>query len=126
MSEKLTTWRRLDEDLLGPTATLRLLTIGGSTGNTSQWWGQGRWTAICRAIVEDAVAGGIALPAPYGQLGPERFVVDLAEPDQLGDDVLEWLIDMPAAGADGPRGLRFHAACEPISRMVEPVDWNLG
>lgn len=52
----------------------------------------------------------------------ERFVIDLAEPHRLGDDVLEWLIDMPAAGADGPRGLRFHAAGKPISRVVEPVD----
>ncbi|MFJ8963303.1 winged helix-turn-helix transcriptional regulator [Lentzea sp. NPDC102401] len=126
VSEKLTTWRRLDEDLLGPTATLRLLTIGGSTNYTWHWWGRGCWTAICRAIVGDAVTGGIALPVPYDQLGPERFVIDLAEPDQLGDDALEWLIDMPTAGADGPRGLRFHAASKPISRMVEPVNWNLG
>lgn len=125
VSEKLTTWRRLDEDLLGPVAAARLLTIGGSTSYTWQWWGQGRWTAICRAIVEDAVVGGVALPKPYDELGSERFVADLTEPDQIGDEALEWLIDMPAAGVDGPRGLRFHDASKPISRTVEPVNWNL-
>ncbi|MCP3802662.1 MarR family transcriptional regulator [Allokutzneria sp. A3M-2-11 16] len=125
VSEKLTTWRRLDEDLLGPAATLRLLTIGGSTSYTWTWWGQGRWAAVCRAIVEDAVAGGIILPAPYDGLGSERFIADLAEPDQLDDEALEWLIDMPAADVDGPRGLRFHDASKPISRIVEPVDWDL-
>ncbi|MDX8035870.1 winged helix-turn-helix domain-containing protein [Lentzea sp. BCCO 10_0856] len=123
VSEKLMTWRRLDEDLLGPAATSRLLTIGGSTSYTWQWWGQGRWTAICRAIVEEAVAGGIALPKPYDGLDLERLVADLAEPDQLDDEALEWLIDMPAAGVDGPRGLRFHHASKPISRIVEPVNW---
>ena len=70
---------------------------------------------LCQTIIEDAIAGGITLPAPYDQLGPARFLVDLAEPDQLGDDALEWLIDLPAAGVDVPRGLRFHTASKPIS-----------
>jgi hypothetical protein len=68
--ERLEQWRRLDEEILGPHATLRLLTIGGSTGHTRHWWGQGRWTAICRAVIADAVEAGIALPAPYDDLGP--------------------------------------------------------
>lgn len=125
VSERLEQWRQLDEDVLGPEATLRLLTVGGSTSYTRHWWGQGRWSAIGRAIVEDAVEGGIALPSPYAELDVERFVSDLAEPDQLGDEVLEWLIDMPAGGVDGPHGLRFHEASRPIPRVVQPADWDL-
>ncbi|WP_143261501.1 winged helix-turn-helix domain-containing protein [Allokutzneria sp. NRRL B-24872] len=125
VSRELTTWRRLDEDLLGPVATLRLLTIGGATSYTWQWWGQGRWTAVCRAIVDDAIAGGITLPTPYDGLGSERFIADLAEPDQLGDDALKWLIDMPTSNVDGICGLRFHDATKPIPRVVEPIEWDL-
>ncbi|TDD36770.1 hypothetical protein [Saccharopolyspora elongata] len=125
VSEELQKWQHLDENVLGPDATLRLLTIGGSTSYTWNWWGQGRWSAICRAIVEDAVAGGIALPSPYDSTGAERLIADLAKPDQLGDEVLRWLIDMPAADPEGPRGLRFHEATRPPVRVVEPVDWDL-
>lgn len=116
---QLRTWQRLDEDLLGPEATLRLLTIAGSTSYTRHWWGQGRWGAICRQIVSDAVRAGIPLPAPYDAQGPEELVKGLADPDKLSDEVLGWLIDMPDAATrtDGPRGLRFNdAATAPIVR----------
>ncbi|WP_141921291.1 hypothetical protein [Halopolyspora algeriensis] len=125
VGEQLEQWRLLDENVLGPEVTLRLLTIGGSTSYTQNWWGQGRWPAICRAIVEDAVEGGIALPAPYDTAGVERFIADLEEPDQLDDDVLHWLIDMPASGVEGPRGLRSHKASQPVMRVVEPISWDL-
>jgi hypothetical protein len=69
-------WRRFDEDLLSPDAMLRLLTVAGSTSYTRHWWGQGRWTAICKAIVTDATAAGIALPAPYDATGTEAFLSD--------------------------------------------------
>lgn len=118
VGQRLGEWRGIDEDLIGPQAALRLLTIGGSTSYTDHWWGQGRWQAICRAVVEEAVAGGIGLPAPYDELGANRFIEDLAEPDKLPDEVLNWLIDMPDGGSTGPRGLRFHEASRPIVRVV--------
>lgn len=64
VSGRLVEWRRLDEDVLGPEATLRLLTIGGSTSYTRHWWGQGRWPARCRTVVEDAVDGTSPCPHP--------------------------------------------------------------
>jgi hypothetical protein len=116
-------WRRFDEDLLSSDAMLRLLTVAGSTSYTRHWWGQGRWTAICKAIVNDATAAGIILPAPYDATGAGAFLQDLEEPDAIGDDALAWLIDIPGAGPDGPRGLRSHSATHPIIREFELYDF---
>lgn len=109
-------WRRFEEDLLGPDAMLRLLTVAGSTSSTRHWWGQGRWAAICKAIVTDAAAAGVALPAPYDAAGAEAFLRDLQEPGAISDKALAWLIDIPTTDPDGPRGLRSHSATKPIVR----------
>ena len=109
-------WRRLDEDLIGPDATIRLLTIAGSTSYTRHWWGQGRWPAICRAIVTDAINSGVGLPPPYGTKGIDALLSDLQEPDSLSDDALAWMIDIPGTDIDGPRGLRSHPSTRPIAR----------
>lgn len=113
-------WRRFDEDLIGPDATIRLLTIAGSTSYTRHWWGQGRWPAICRAIVTDAMSAGVALPPPYEAKGIDALLSDLQEPDSLSDDVLAWLIDVPGTDIDGPLGLRSHPSTRPITREFTP------
>jgi hypothetical protein len=109
-------WRHFDEDLIGPDATIRLLAIAGSTSYTRHWWGQGRWPAICRAIVTDAINAGVALPPPYETKGVDALLSDLREPDSVSDDVLAWMIDIPGADIDGPLGLRFHPSTRPITR----------
>jgi hypothetical protein len=98
---------------------LRLLTVAGSTSYTRQWWGQGRWAAICKAIITDAVAAGAVLPEPYDATGTEAFLRDLQEPDAISDEALAWLIDIPSVGPDGPRGLRSHSATKPVTREFE-------
>lgn len=65
------------------------------------------------------------LPEPYHELGPDRTVFDLAAPDLLDDVVLEWLIDMLAGEMDGPWGLRFHDATQPVVRTLHPLDQQL-
>ena len=110
-------WHRFDEDLIGPDATFRLLTIAGSTSYTRHWWGQGRWPAICRAIVTDATNAGVTLPAPYDKKSVEAFLGDLQEPDSLSDNGLAWIIEIPSAGTDGPQGLRSHPSTRPIARQ---------
>jgi hypothetical protein len=40
------------------------------------------------------------LPAPYDTRNPEDLIADLADPDRVSDDVLDWLIDMPEAGSE--------------------------
>jgi len=109
-------WRHFDEDLIGPDATIRLLTIAGSTSYTRHWWGQGRWPAICRAIVTDAVSAGAALPPPYETKGIDALLSDLQEPDSLTDNVLAWMIDIPGADIDGLLGLRCHPSTRPVTR----------
>jgi len=109
-------WRRFDEDLIGPVAVLRLLTVAGSTSYTRHWWGQGRWAAICREIISDATQAGIALPPPYDAMGAEALLRDLIEPDTLSDDVLAWMIDIPGTGENGPWGLRGHESTRPVTR----------
>jgi hypothetical protein len=108
-------WRRFDEDLIGAEAMLRLLTVAGSTSYTRHWWGQGRWAAICRTIISDATRAAIPLPAPYDTKGAEALLRDLTDPDVLSDDALAWMIDIPGAGYNGPRGLRSHESTRPIT-----------
>jgi len=93
--EQVQAWRRLDEEVLGPQATMRLLTVGGATDYSRHWWGQGRWAEICRRIVLDAKELGVALPAPFDQAGAEAFIEATKDPDNLSDDALSWLIDVP-------------------------------
>ena len=116
VASQVAEWKRLDEEVIGPEATLRLLTVGGSTSYTRQWWGQPRWPAMCRRIVEDAVAAGLTLPAPYDTRdGGDALVEDLRDPDRVSDDVLAWLID-PPGGVDG---LRNHLeATAPVERRL--------
>jgi hypothetical protein len=119
VTEQIHTWQRLDEDLLGPEATLRLLTIAGSTSYTRHWWGQGRWPAICRRIVTDAVTVGVDLPPPYDTRGADQLIANLADPDHVSDNVLDWLIDIPDGDTPGPRGLRLHTdAAKPVYRTI--------
>jgi hypothetical protein len=119
--EQVRFWRRLDRQLFGPETVLRLLTIAGSTGYTWTWWGQGRWRAICERIVRDAITHGLALPPPYDRRGPGALVSALATaPDRESDEVLEWFIDLPQGGAEGPYGLRHHEVTQPVVRTHEP------
>ncbi|WP_327167154.1 hypothetical protein [Streptomyces subrutilus] len=120
VTAELHRWRDTDHELLGPYTTLILMTIAGSTSYTDSWWGQGRWHSICRHIVVDAVAAGLSLPAPYDQRGVEPFLADLDDPDFLTDDALDWIIDLPQAGIDGPRGLRFTTITRPLHRQWDP------
>lgn len=117
--EAVRKWRRFEEEFLSPDAMLRLLTVAGSTSYTRHWWGQGRWSAICKAIVADATAAGIPLPAPYDATGAEAFLRDLKQPDEISDEALAWLVDIPGAGQDGPKGLRYHDVTDPLIREFE-------
>ncbi|MET8276246.1 hypothetical protein [Streptomyces sp. NPDC005096] len=120
VTAELKRWHHLDRDVLGPDTTMILMSIGGSTGYTDSWWGQGRWNHICRRIIEDATQAGITLPQPYNFRGAEALIADLADPDLVSDNVWDWLIDMPEAGSDGPRGLRFHHITRTPQRCWDP------
>ncbi len=120
VTAELRRWRHIDQNLLGPQSTLILMTIGGSTGYTDSWWGQGNWHAMCRHAIDNAVHAGLSLPAPYDLRGTKSLLDDLDEPDLLADNVLDWIIDLPEAGIDGPRGLRFNALDRPAKSCWDP------
>lgn len=84
--ERLREWRRLDDELLGPEATLRLLTLAGSTELTEHWWGRGSWWATIRRVV------GAAADLPPGYAAPEPLIEALADPDGVSDEVLGWYL----------------------------------
>ncbi|MGW9027906.1 hypothetical protein ACWGQ5_27835 [Streptomyces sp. NPDC055722] len=125
VTAELKRWRQVDHDLLGPETTLILMSIGGSTSYTDSWWGQGRWRSICQRIVADATSAGLALPQPYDFRGADALIADLDQPDLVADTVLDWLIDLPDAGLDGPRGLRFNSVTRPPQRCWDPY-WLTG
>ncbi|MET9674637.1 hypothetical protein ABZY68_16295 [Streptomyces sp. NPDC006482] len=120
---ELDRWRRLDHERLGAQTTLILMTIGGSTGYTDSWWGQGRWHSICRHILDEAIAAGLTLPAPYDRNGPEAFLADLHTPDRLSDAALDWIIDLRGAAFEGPRGLRMNRITRPPRHCWDPF-WH--
>jgi hypothetical protein len=120
VTAQLDRWRRLDHEVLGPETTLILMSIGGSTGYTDSWWGHGRWRSMCRRVIDDATATGLALPAPYDRRGPDVLLSDLDAPDQVPDTVLDWLIDLPEADHDGPRGLRMNGVTRPPQHCWDP------
>jgi hypothetical protein len=119
---RLDAWKHRDERVLGTQATMRIFTIAGSTSYTRNWSGQGRWHAICRAVINDAAQVGIDLPGPYDELGADALLADAGEPSRLPDKVLNWLIDMPAADLSGPRGTRMHDATLPLIRVIAPLN----
>ncbi|MET9720275.1 hypothetical protein ABZZ46_33400 [Streptomyces rochei] len=120
VTAELDRWRRLDHEVLGPETTLILMSIGGSTSYTDSWWGQGRWRAMCRRVIDTATAAGLVLPAPYDQRSPDILLADLDAPDQVPDTVLDWLIDLPEADHDGPRGLRMNDVTRPPQHCWDP------
>jgi hypothetical protein len=120
VTAELDRWRHHDHEVLGPETTLMLMSIGGSTSYTDTWWGQGRWPSMCRRVIDDAMAAGLALPQPYDQRGPDALLADLDAPDEVPAPVLDWLIDLPGAGIHGPRGLRMHHASRPPQRCWDP------
>jgi hypothetical protein len=87
---------------------MRILSVGGATDYSHHWWGQGRWGAICKQIILDAQAAGVALPAPFDQTGSDEFIAAARDPGRLDDKALNWLIDPPASASGRARGLRFH------------------
>ncbi|WP_405419437.1 hypothetical protein [Streptomyces erythrochromogenes] len=120
VTAELRRWRHMDHTLLGLRTTLILMTIAGSTGYTDSWWGQARWPAMCHHVVDHAVRAGLDLPAPYDLRGVDSLLADLADPDLLPDDVLDWVIGLPQASIDGPRGLRFNPITRPPQRCWDP------
>ncbi|MEV0688987.1 hypothetical protein [Streptomyces sp. NPDC050388] len=74
VTAELDRWRRLDQEVLGPETTLILISIGGSTSYTGSWWGQGRWHSMCSRVIDDALAAGLPLPAPYDQRGRDALI----------------------------------------------------
>ncbi|MGW2556330.1 hypothetical protein [Streptomyces sp. NPDC001635] len=120
VTAELVRWQQLDHEVLGPETTLILMSIGGSTSSTDSWWGQGRWHSICRRIIDEATAAGLPLPPPYDQRGPDVLLADLDAPDLISDTVLDWLVDLPDASADGPRGLRMNRVIRPPQHCWDP------
>ncbi|WP_246039631.1 hypothetical protein [Glycomyces buryatensis] len=122
--DQVRSWRRLDEEVLGPEATMRLFSVGGATSYSDRWWGQGRWTGICRRVILDAQTAGIPLPSPFDEQGAESFIDAAADPDNLTDAVLDWLIEVPPHGTAESDGLRFHQAARPIVREFELFEFT--
>ncbi|GAA5112735.1 hypothetical protein GCM10025762_23350 [Haloechinothrix salitolerans] len=77
---------------------------------------------MCREVIDDAAAADIPLPSPYDARGVTALLGDLERPNELSDAVLGWLIDMPAGGVHGPRGLRMHDAARPPVRTIDLPD----
>lgn len=76
VAERLSLFERAQHQL-GPQATLRLLSILGSSSYTARWWGNRLWPDLCERVIDRFVQAKVKLPGPYGNRGAEALRRDL-------------------------------------------------
>jgi hypothetical protein len=112
ISQELEHWQHI-EAAVGPRATLRLLSMAGSTTYTKSWWGQSWWPGLAREVAQHVHETGIELPNHSGELFD--LLADLPnDPDELSDETLATCIDLP-----GGKGLRWVQVTRPEERVLE-------
>jgi hypothetical protein len=102
IAAKLDRWMHI-EQLAGPEATLRLVSVMGSTSATERWWGNGWWRDYSRSVLQQIRhTAPDAAPATSSEFDWLDLEADLREqPEDVPDDVFGYLIDPP-----GGQGLR--------------------
>src|SRR5262249_14394792 len=92
---------------IGPRATVRLLSVAGSTPYTANWYGTGWWPKLCRQAVGNLEDHEIEIPASFEGSGDEFISAHLESgliyhPEHLPDERLSVCIDPPEG-----KGLRW-------------------
>jgi hypothetical protein len=120
VAERLAPFKRA-QDVLGPPAMLRLLSILGSSSYTKRWWGNGWWPDLCEQVIARFTETGTPLPKPYDRRGADALRADLTDhPELLPDAVLKAC--RIGASPKGTEGLGFLSMDEPLHRHVFPRD----
>lgn len=111
ISQELQHWQHI-EAVVGPRATLRLLSMAGSTSYTKRWWGQSWWRELATEVAQQVHKAGIELPNHTGD--PFDLLADLPnDPDELPDETLAVCIDLPTG-----KGLRWVEVTGPVGREL--------
>jgi hypothetical protein len=118
IDQELTHWQHV-QSVVGPRATVRLLSVMGSSDYTKRWWGNSWWPTFSSQVfehVEDSFPQ--LLPEPEHEFSSIDLRSDVVhQPDELSDDVLAALIDPP----DG-KGLRHGPVPRPRVQVLRVAD----
>jgi hypothetical protein len=118
VAERLAPFKRT-QDVLGPQAMVRLLSILGSSSYTKRWWGNGWWPDLCDQVIAKFTETSAPLPEPYDQRGADALRTDLSDhPELLTDAVLKAC--RIGASPKGTEGLGFLPMEESPAREVFP------
>ncbi|UQX88256.1 hypothetical protein M6D93_18505 [Jatrophihabitans telluris] len=126
VASSLADWQHI-ERVAGPEATLRLLSVAGSSAFTERWWGTGWWPRFADQVydhVRHAFPDSLP-PAPDSdtdgiyRLELQQLLRD--EPETLPDDALEALLYPP-----DQQGLAHAELPEIPVQVMQPqlVDWQ--
>jgi hypothetical protein len=114
IEQKLNYWQHV-ESVIGPRATLRLLSAVGSTDYTTRWWGNSWWPMLAGKVFDHVEKRfPQLLPEPVDEFSMMDLRSDVIyQPDELPDEVLAVLIDPP----DG-KGLRYGPVSKPKRHVL--------
>jgi hypothetical protein len=110
---KLLGWQHI-ANLAGPRATLRLLSIMGSTDYTKRWWGNSWWPDFASRVLSDVERDHPELLGIDDDINYLKLLDDVQnQPEQLPDGILAVLIDPPTG-----KGLRYTPVPMPQAHII--------
>ncbi|HSV64797.1 MAG TPA: hypothetical protein VLJ59_02665 [Mycobacteriales bacterium] len=119
IKQKLAYWQHI-EAVLGPRATLRLLSVMGSTAYTERWWGNSWWSDLVDKVTRAAIRRHPSLVDPANEFSGLELAADLAhQPDSLPNETLA--IFLKERGTAGLRTAKIERPKATVLKMRDKI-----